>query len=486
MADRRRIVTISSVGTVTLVKDLEDATSYFSVKDSWEANPGKRKTVFAQRTRRYAGGVAAAESHENGSVKWKMLVSGASADLVNQNVESALNVLERATLDTFLEWRPDGATYSTYYEIRGPAEWSLTYSWVQYAGAQVMIVDVSIPVGPLARGTLAEQTFASTTLPATISLASTIAGSAPALCDVKLRTSGGTAAPIWAMIAWRQAYSSMTALSGAVTPFGKIEAETGILSTWASFSSDATFSGSSGVRTTSTTTANSASASFPVDPSLMQPDEFTMRTVALEVWARVELATTVISPKLTLSVEPNAGSNFGTTQYSAEYGSAGKLLTSPSSGTAFRFIRLGVVTLPVDTVNPLAWNLKLTGSWSAGGSGTFGLDYICVVPAKSRALSKTAVANDSTYPKFIIATVDTTKTIRSDLSGLVASAAGYAGTDSGLGGSLIEIPSGTTEFFVKLSSLVPDDPTSDTTSEQLSHTGVTGAFEITPRYWIVK
>jgi hypothetical protein len=187
-----------------------------------------------------------------------------------------------------------------------------------------------------------------------------------------------------------------------------------------------------------------------------------------------------------LSVEPNAGSNFGTTQYSAEYGSAGKLLTSPSSGTAFRFIRLGTVTLPVDTVTPLAWNLKVTGSWSAGGSGTFGLDYICVVPAKSRALSKTAVANDSTYPKFIIGTVDTTKTIRSDLSGLIASAAGYAGTDSGLGGSLIEIPSGTTEFFVKLSSLVPDDPTSDTTSEQLSHTGVTGAFEITPRYWIVK
>ena len=68
----------------------------------------------------------------------------------------------------------------------------------------------------------------------------------------------------------------------------------------------------------------------------------------------------------------------------------------------------------------------------------------------------------------------------------MGSAAASAGTDSGLGGSLIEIPAGTTEFFVKLSSLVPDDPTSDTTSEQLSHTGVTGAFEITPRYWIVK
>jgi hypothetical protein len=485
MADRRRIVTISPVGTVTLVKDLEDATSYFSVKDSWEAAPGKRKTVYAKRTRRYAGGVAAAESHENGTVKWKMLVTGASADLVNQNVESALNVLERGTLDTYLEWRPDGATYSTYYEIRGPADWNLTYSWVQYAGAQVMIVDVSLPVGPLARGTLAEQTFASTTLPATITLPSVIAGSAPALCDVKIRTSGGSAAPIWALIAWQQT-SAATALAGSVAPFGKIEAETGILSTWATFTGDATFSDSSGVRTTSTTTASSASASFPVDPSVMEPDEFTMSTVALEVWGRIELASTVVSPKLTLSVEPNAGSNFGTTQYSAEYGSAGKLLTSPSSGTAFRFIRLGVVTLPVDTVTPLKWNLKVTGSWSAGGSGAFGLDYICVVPAKSRALSKTAVANDGTYPKFIIGTVDTTKTIRSDLSGLVASAAGYAGQDSGLGGSLVEIPSGATEFFVKLSSLVPDDPTSDTSSEQLSHTGVTGAFEITPRYWIVK
>lgn len=95
MADRRRIVTISSTGTVTLVKDLEDATSYFSVKDSWEAAPGKRKTVYSQRTRRYAGGIAAAESHENGTVKWKMLVTGASADLVNSNAESALNARAR-------------------------------------------------------------------------------------------------------------------------------------------------------------------------------------------------------------------------------------------------------------------------------------------------------------------------------------------------------------------------------------------------------
>ena len=101
-------------------------------------------------------------------------------------------------------------------------------------------------------------------------------------------------------------------------------------------------------------------------------------------------------------------------------------------------------------------------------------------------MSKSGVANDSAYPDFILSTSDTTKTIRSDLSGLVASAAGTAGPDSGLGGTPIELPPGDVNVFVKLSSLVADDPTSDTTSEQKEHTGVTGTVLVSPRYWTVR
>lgn len=490
MADRRRIVTISRTGTVTTVRDLEDNSSFFSVRDSFSVTPGQRKTVFAQRTRRYGGSLAAAESHENATVKWQVLVAGATNDAVNSNVELMLGVLERATLNTFLEWRPEGASTSTYYEIRGPAQWNLTYKWVQYVGTKTMVVDVSLPVAPLARGDVTSgapvqsQSISSTTMPETVALGTTIPGSAPAQADISLRTSGGTSAPIWALIGWTRRPD--TPMSGAVVPFGAIDAESyATVSTWALIGTDANFRNSNGIRAT-TSGAGTASATWTVDPSVMQPDEFTQGTIDVEVWARVELASSVVSPKLTLSLEPNAGSSFGMSQYSAEFGSAGKLLTLPSSGTRFRFVRLGTLTMPVDPANALKWDVKIAGAWSAGSSGSFGLDYLCLVPARSRAVSKSGVANDSAYPDFIISTSDTTKTVRSDLSGLVASGAGTAGADSGLGGTPIELPTGDVNVFVKLSSLVADDPTSDATTEQKEHTGVTGTVLVSPRYWAVR
>lgn len=490
MPDTRKIVTISRTGTVTTVKDLEDNSTIFAVRDTFTVTPGQRKTVFAQRTRRYGGSLAASESHENAVAKWQVLVSGSSADNVNSNVESMLGVLERATLDTFLEWRPDGAGTSTYFEIRGPAQWNLTYKWVQYVGTRTMLVDVSLPVAPLARGDVTSgapvqsQTFSSTTMPATVQLGTAVPGSAPALADVSVRTSGGSNAPIWALIAWTQRPGSP--LASSVAPFGVIEAESyAAVSTWAAIGTDANFRGSNGIRAT-TSGAGTASATWTVDPSVMQPDDFTQGTIDIEVWARVELASSVVSPKLTLSLEPNAGASFGSSQYSAEFGSAGKLLTLPSSGTRFRFVRLGTLTMPVDPANALKWDVKIAGAWSSGSSGSFGLDYLCLVPARSRAVSKSGVANDAAYPDFIISTSDTTKTVRSDLSGLVASAAGTAGKDSGLGGVPIEFPTGNVDVLIKLSSLVADDPTSDATSEQLSHTGVTGTFLISPRYWAAR
>lgn len=484
MADVKKIVTISRSGTVTVVQDLEDGTTYNSVRDSLEIKPGSRKTIYSQRTRRYAGAQAASESHENATISWKVLVAGATANAVNTNVETMLQVLERATLNTYLQWQPDGAGNPTYYEIRGPATWQLTYKWVQYTGTKTMIVDVQLPVAPLALGALTTQTLASTTMPATVALGSTVAGSAPALCDVSLRCSGGAAAPIWALIAWTRRPD--TPLSGSVAPFGAIDAENydGI-TTWAAIGTDTNYRNNNGIRTT-TSGSGTASAHWVVDPSVMQADDFTRATIDVEAWARVELASGVVSPKLTLSLEPNAGTSFGGIRYSAEYGSAGKLLTKPSSGSAFRFVRLGTITMPIDTAEPLRWNLKLSAQWSTSSSGVFGVDYLMLVPARSRAVSKSGVANDSAYPDFVISTSDTTKIVRSDLSGLVASATGNPGLDSGLGGTPIELPPGDVNFCVKLSSLVADDPTSDTTSEQKEHTGVTGSFAITPRYWAVR
>ena len=314
-------------------------------------------------------------------------------------------------------------------------------------------------------------------LPAKVPLGYLV-GDAPPLLDASIRTSGGSAAPIWALLAWWGLPT--TPLSSSVAPVGLVEAETGTsLSGWA-VTADADYQGGSGLQLT-TSGAGTGSATFVLDPSTVTRDEYTQGELSIEVWARIEIASSVVSPKLTLSASPNAGASFGQTRYSDEWGSAGKLLTLPSSGTRFRFVRLGTITLHSDPSRAIKWNLNVGGSWAAGSSGTFGLDYLVPVPIRQRVAGATGKANDSAYPKFIASTSDTTKTLRSDGSGLVASGAGTAFPDHGLGG-VLELPIGYGEVLVKLSSLVPDDPTSDATSEQLAHTNTVITLSHAPRW----
>jgi hypothetical protein len=95
--------------------------------------------------------------------------------------------------------------------------------------------------------------------------------------------------------------------------------------------------------------------------------------------------------------------------------------------------------------------------------------------------------NDATFPAFVGYTTEVTKRIRADLSGTVAEPLGGTNeaASSGLGGSLLEFPTGDVETVVKLSSLVPDDPTSNTTDEQLAHSA-TVHLKITPRWHLAR
>jgi hypothetical protein len=484
--DRRRIVTISPAGTVTTVKDLEDSSSFYAIQDTFTVRAPDRRAIVAERQRRYGGAMTVDERHANGAISWQALVKATTVDGVLLNVEAMLSTLEQPRQDLYYEWRPDGATSSVYYAIRGPAKWAPTYKWAQFTGAKSMIVDIEIPVAPLARGDAITISLGTPTLPAVVALGTSIPGDAPALAAVTMRTTGGAAPPIWALFGWSKRPG--TPLASSVAPFGIIEAETAVsLATWASFGADATYRGSSGVRAT-TAGAGTASASFVVDPSVLAVDDFAVADTDVEVWARVALDGGVVSPKVTLSIEPNAGTSFGQRSYSAEYGSAGKLLPVPSTtGVKFRFVKLGTLSMPVDTAAPVKWNVRVDASWATGSAGVFGLDYLVMVPARARALSPSGKPNDAFYPDFIASTSDTAKTIDSDLSGKVASGAANAGRDSGLGGSLIELPPGTVDVLVKLSSLVADDPTSDATTEQLSHALSSGSqLVVTPRYWLAK
>ncbi len=480
-ADRRRIVRIAHDGTVTTVRDLENGSSYQSVRGSFSITPGARKPTWADSQRRYGGARQTGESHSNGDISWKMLVSGATADATLANFEAAIGDLETAALDLWFEWRPAGATNSTYYELRGVPTWKPEYEWAQFSGARSFVGDLHLPVAPLGCRASVSIAISSTTLPATIALATAIPGNAPALAELALTTSGGSSPPIWALVGWAARPSAPLASSSV--PFGVLEAEACASSTTWAVTGDGDYRGSSGLQAT-TAGAGSANAVFPIDPSTLAADAFSHGEVTVEVWARIELASTVVSPRMFLSLRPFTGLSFGAEQYSSEWGAAGKLITVPSSGTRFRFVKLGTLNLPVDAAQPLKHSLVIAASWAAGSSGTFGSDYLVLVPARQRALSPSSKPNDATYPDFIASTGATTKTIRHDLSGRVASGAGNPGRDSGLGGSLLELPPGNIDMLIKLSSLVPDDPTADATTEQLAHTGVTGTVRVTPRVWL--
>ena len=485
MADRRRLVSKDeTAGTIVTIRDYENGTTFQSVRDSFVITPAQRKPTWAQSQRRYGGARQTGETHDNAAISWTILVDGATADACMANAELLLGDLETLAVlrnDLFIEWRPDGETVSTYYEVRGPATYKPGYKWQQFVGTQSMPVEISVPVAPLAHLTASNIAIGSTTMPNTVALGSAVTGNAPALASISLTASGGTSPPIWAMIGWTKRPGSP--LASSVAPFGIIEAETGTsLSGWAS-TANAVYRGGNGLQVT-TAGAGTASALWPIDPSVMQPDEFTPGEFQCEVWARTRTQNNLVSPKLTLSLEPFAGTAFGGVQYSAEYGSSGKLLPLPTSGDALRFVKLGTLSMPVNTAAPLKWNLKVAAAWSAGSSSFLGLDYLVLVPSRQRALSPSAKANDVSYPDFIGSTGATTKTVRPDLSGVVASGAGNPGRDSGLGGSLIELPVGNVDLMVMLSSVVADDPTVDASTMQISHTGVTGSVRVTPRVWL--
>lgn len=276
---------------------------------------------------------------------------------------------------------------------------------------------------------------------------------------------------------------------GAPPPFGIRAASVNAssdLSTWAAVT-DANYRTGAGIRVT-TAGAGTTSAAWLFDPALIVPDDFTQGELDVEVLARVELDGAVVSPRLTLSTIPEAGTSFGPTKYTAEYGSGGKLIAKPSSGAKFRMVRLGTLTFLVDRSRPVRWKVKLAGSYAAGSTGRFGIDYLILAPARQRACGPTGKALDATYPKFVQSTSETSKTVKSDLSGRVKNPGSYSKfehPDAGLGGSLLELPAAATDLAVKLSSLVPDDPTSDTTNEQLSH-AATVHVAVTPRYHLAR
>lgn len=310
----------------------------------------------------------------------------------------------------------------------------------------------------------------------------TIPGDAPALCDITV-TKGAVGPLPWALLAWTT--TPGTPASG-VAPFGVIEAETGTsLAVWA-VTADGDYHGGSGLQH-ATAGAQNALATFTLNPSVLVPADYAGGDVTVEVWARVELASTLVSPRLRAALSLTNGN-----RYTTEFGATGRYLVLPSAGTVFRFVRVGTLALAPDLVTAATWPLEILGATAATSTGTFGLDYIMLAVANQRALSSTGKPGETslpatliTYPYFLTGNVEQTKTVRADLSATAADGSAAHRPAHGLGGSLIELPPGDVAALVKLSSLVPDDPTADGTTEALAHSA-TVRLSVTPRYHLAR
>lgn len=675
-----RYVTLDVGGRPSVVLDLNDMTVLAIARESFKATPASKSRLMSAAERRYGGSRQVGEITDNGMVSWSTLVAGTTADTCIATLEGLLAQAEANPLPLLLEWRPDGASQSAYYDVRGTADWTSNYEWAQFAGAQSLIVEIAVPVAPLARGlpydifdgfdvdtrsdytydsgtaaqelvgngllgalssptvekraahtargyqyadsqqtikgycfteainfklgvlikrssaatyleayvddtglesrlridkviggvrtnvatinlvaritpgtgnffwvrgriegntvtaeyfatantptpmgtptqtvsytlavgeertnfgagvegspgrvwvprttfaaimeyTVEPYSYRNQTLPETLVLGGTTPGDAPATADITVTPSGGAAAPLWGLLGWGR----KPTVGLAEAPFGIIEAQTASnRSGWAS-EAVATARGGKMLRDTAALVSDVYTASWTVDPATLLAEDFTAE-IAVEVWARVLIAPTIVTPTLTLSTRPEDGLSYGSARYTDEWGNIGRLLTVPTGGSEWRFTRLGTLRMLVDPLRPRKWLLWLAGTVGAGTSGQWGVDYLILVPGGSRACSPSGKPNDAGYPPFVSSTGETSKTIKNDLSALVAKPPQFGHPDHGLGGQLLELPPGESQLLVKLSSLVPDDPTANTTSEQLAHTA-TVHVAVTPRWQLVR
>lgn len=446
MADRFDVVTLDAAGLVEqVVFDFNDMDEFSIVADSLTVSAPPKQQNMVESSRRYDGSRQVGETQGNAQFSALILVAGSSVDDVLQQVAAALAVLERDPRDLHLRWVPDGASEQAFSEIRSTAQWGIAPKWAQLTGAHSITVQVGWQVAPLARGTPVTMTQWRGSLPAVIQLDRTIPGNAPALADVTVTTDATADEPIWALLGW----TPRPAAGLAPAPFGVMAPEAaGDLAGWR-------LDGGL-IRDQLASSSKTYTASWAVDPALLAPDDFA-GTVDVEVWAYMVLFPQLVSPVVTVSARPEDGLAFGAARWTQEWGRLGRPVPVPSFAT-FRLSRLGTVTFTVDPHRPRPWKLWIDGRLGAGSSGTWGFQHLLLVPARARVCSRTGVQDDDRYARFIASKAPTRKTIHADATAHVGRPNVHGHPDHGLGGGMLELPTGEVDLAVYLASQVPDNP----------------------------
>jgi hypothetical protein len=268
-----------------------------------------------------------------------------------------------------------------------------------------------------------------------------VPGDLPPKIDVELTDSEPAVRP-WFGMGWNSLFVNTTATEKP--PFGVIDSSDFNVALGVGWSSvvDASAHGGEWWRLVTDAAGGNAILyfeSFPWQGSgSIDPDAFSEET-SVEVFALLRLPSTVVQPYIVLNQSPSLGGEHA--RYTPEYGTVGKPLALPSSGSRALLYRLG--TLSFDTSRPVYRNIFMEFRWGAGSSGNIDFDYAWMIPAARSARVRTGIPLDSSYPSFF-PLASGQKRIFHDLSTeisstvpLLDSARGWA-THGGLAGSHIE------------------------------------------------
>jgi hypothetical protein len=78
--------------------------------------------------------------------------SAPPADAALANLQALFRQLESLDDTRYLEWRPENATRSVYYPLRGPAPWEFMYRWIESQATKTFHVKGGWSIAPLAEG----------------------------------------------------------------------------------------------------------------------------------------------------------------------------------------------------------------------------------------------------------------------------------------------------------------------------------------------
>lgn len=330
------------------------------------------------------------------------------------------------------------------------------------------------------------------TTPLKVALSPPIPGSASAECAVEIAIGAPAALPKFGLIALDARGDA--ALGGAV-PLAVLQDSDGASVGGISFSTTADGSALGGTYLGHPTpTAGAYAVEWALDLASVAGDDFSAGTIAIEVWGRWRLDNELVTPTVVASARPAAFAfGGGGDHYTQEYGSVGRRLPIPAATSGvWRFVRLGTIVftrLPGPRVVGHQWVLRVAATLGGGTAGAaWGIDYVVCIPVRSRAVSPTD-RGPSGYPAFVSA-AQSTKRIAHDLrGGLLAAPSTHFREWApmlavGLGGFRLEPPPGDTDLLVKLSDLIPGDPTVDTSSEGTS-VSASLHVDVTPRHRLV-